>query len=84
MKKQGPGPTKKYNAAIRDALEELSPGEAYEGAWRQLEWYNVTDGAVSYDGTHYSYQVRRRGWTARSRADPLRVRRLRWNARRSS
>ncbi|GJN93791.1 hypothetical protein Rhopal_006849-T1 [Rhodotorula paludigena] len=57
MKKQGPGPTKKYNAAIRNALEELSPGEAYEGAWRQLEWYNVTDGAVSYDGTHYSYQV---------------------------
>ncbi|GJN93792.1 hypothetical protein Rhopal_006850-T1 [Rhodotorula paludigena] len=54
--KQGPERTKRYNAEIRKVLSEISPGELYQGAMHQLEWYNSTDGAVSFDGTHYSYQ----------------------------
>ncbi|GAA5869150.1 hypothetical protein JCM1840_004307 [Sporobolomyces johnsonii] len=57
MRIQGPEQTKGYNDAMRAILPTLSPGEIHEGAWRQLEWYNATEGGKSYDGTHYSYQV---------------------------
>ncbi|BGP51411.1 hypothetical protein JCM10450v2_007353 [Rhodotorula kratochvilovae] len=56
-KKQSKANTQRYNDEIRAVLPEISPGEIYEGAWRMLEWYNVTDGALSFDGTHYAYQV---------------------------
>lgn len=58
--KQGPERTKRYNAEIRKILPEISPGELYQGAMHQLERYNSTNGAVSFDGTHYSYQARPR------------------------
>jgi hypothetical protein len=39
-------------------LEERSAErEAYRGAARYLDFYPMSDGAVSYDGVHYPYQV---------------------------
>lgn len=55
---QGPEVTQKYNREMLAALEEVSPEGSIDGGWTMLQWYNVTDGAVSYDGTHYDYQVR--------------------------
>ncbi|BGO95332.1 hypothetical protein NBRC10512_004349 [Rhodotorula toruloides] len=54
---QGPEVTQKYNREMLAALEEVSPEGSIDGGWTMLQWYNVTDGAVSYDGTHYDYQV---------------------------
>lgn len=54
LETQGPAPTMRYNDEMNGVLAELSPGELSMGAWKQVEWYNTTDGALSYDGTHYS------------------------------
>lgn len=32
--------------------------EAELGGWRYLDYYGMSEGASSYDGTHYSLQVR--------------------------
>lgn len=56
---QGPEVTKQYNQELLSALEVVSPEASIDGGWTMLQWYNVTDGAVSFDGTHYDYQVRR-------------------------
>ncbi|GAA5981480.1 hypothetical protein JCM11641_004777 [Rhodosporidiobolus odoratus] len=56
---QGEENVKRYNREVGEALEAQSPGEfGEEGVgMKQVEWYNVTEGAESYDGSHYSYQV---------------------------
>ncbi|BGP27467.1 hypothetical protein JCM10295v2_006435 [Rhodotorula toruloides] len=54
---QGPEITQRYNREMLVALEEISPEGSIDGGWTMLQWYNVTDGAVSYDGTHYDYQI---------------------------
>ncbi|EGU11442.1 Glycoprotein gp2 [Rhodotorula toruloides ATCC 204091] len=54
---QGPDVTQRYNREMLAALDEVSPEGSIDGGWTMLQWYNVTDGAVSYDGTHYDYQV---------------------------
>ncbi|KAM0752174.1 hypothetical protein T439DRAFT_379278 [Meredithblackwellia eburnea MCA 4105] len=56
--KQGTEAILRFNDDIRrDVLPKLSPGQVSEGAMRSLEWYGITDGAFSYDGTHHSFQV---------------------------
>lgn len=45
------------NAGVLQELEKMSPGELTDGASKSMEWYSATDGAESFDGTHYSYQV---------------------------
>ncbi|GAA6037726.1 hypothetical protein JCM8097_002310 [Rhodosporidiobolus ruineniae] len=57
LQKQGPEVTREYNRAMRAAIDELGTGESVEGEWGWLEWYNSTEGAWSYDGTHYDTQV---------------------------
>lgn len=57
LAKQGPEAVQKFNREIRKVLPEMSPGRVEAGAMRSLEWFGVTDGAASYDGTHHSYQV---------------------------
>ncbi|GAA5933777.1 hypothetical protein JCM3775_000281 [Rhodotorula graminis] len=57
LPRQGAASTRQYNADVRELLDNVSPGEPSEGAWTMLEWYNVTDGAHSFDGTHYGFQV---------------------------
>ncbi|KAK4702720.1 hypothetical protein P7C70_g3500, partial [Phenoliferia sp. Uapishka_3] len=55
--KQGGAAVQKFNKEIQEALPTVSPGEVPFGALRSMEWYGVTDGAYSYDGTHHSYLV---------------------------
>ncbi|GAA5867346.1 hypothetical protein JCM8547_003315 [Rhodosporidiobolus lusitaniae] len=56
---QGERETKRYNKEVGGLLDALSPGEFVEedGRMKWVDWYGVTDGAESYDGSHYSYQV---------------------------
>ncbi|GAA5875154.1 hypothetical protein JCM1840_007267 [Sporobolomyces johnsonii] len=56
---QGADHVKRYNRDLENLLDVLAPGEIVDerGAMKVVDWYNVTDGAESYDGTHYSYQV---------------------------
>lgn len=61
LEKQGPEPVARYNRRIGEYIDALSPQGFAEpgGFFKQINWFNVTDGAASYDGTHYSFQVRR-------------------------
>jgi hypothetical protein len=56
---QGPQSVQRCNAEIGQIIDTLSPGEIIQkdGVLKMIDWYNVTDGAVSFDGTHYAYQV---------------------------
>ncbi|GAA5916366.1 hypothetical protein JCM6882_000865 [Rhodosporidiobolus microsporus] len=56
---QGEKNVKRYNGEVQQFLEAVAPGEFVEesAAMKVVDWYNVTDGAESYDGSHYSYQV---------------------------
>ncbi|GAA5824400.1 hypothetical protein JCM11251_000406 [Rhodosporidiobolus azoricus] len=56
---QGEKNVKRYNGEVKQFLDAVSPGEFVEedGPMKVADWYNVTDGAESYDGSHYSYQV---------------------------
>jgi hypothetical protein len=45
--RQGPNATRTYNFAMHDLLEQTSPGELSMGAWRQVDWFNSTDGGES-------------------------------------
>lgn len=44
LEAQGPEIVQKYNKAMKEVFEEESEGEVWEGAWRSLEWYGVTEG----------------------------------------
>ncbi|KAM0752156.1 hypothetical protein T439DRAFT_379262 [Meredithblackwellia eburnea MCA 4105] len=57
IKDQGPDVISNYNSKIRDFLKIASPEPLNEGGMKQLEWFEATNGAFSYDGTHHSYQV---------------------------
>ncbi|GAA5839055.1 hypothetical protein JCM9279_002578 [Rhodotorula babjevae] len=57
LPRQGAENTQRYNADVRELLGKVSPGEVHDGAWTMLDWYGMTDGALSFDGTHYAYQV---------------------------
>ncbi|GAA5891594.1 hypothetical protein JCM8208_007333 [Rhodotorula glutinis] len=57
LPRQGADNTQRYNADVRELLGKVSPGEASDGARTMLDWYGMTDGARSFDGTHYAYQV---------------------------
>ncbi|ORY89594.1 hypothetical protein BCR35DRAFT_299968 [Leucosporidium creatinivorum] len=47
-----------YNDVIAEALEVLAPGEAVgERMMSEVSWFAATEGAESYDGSHYSQQV---------------------------
>ncbi|KAI5478752.1 hypothetical protein MNV49_004677 [Pseudohyphozyma bogoriensis] len=56
-KSQGADASIGYNRIISRMIKIFSPGEAVEGAMQSVDWFNVTEGADSYDGTHYAYQV---------------------------
>ncbi|BGP56493.1 hypothetical protein JCM8202v2_004114 [Rhodotorula sphaerocarpa] len=56
--KQGPLKLAAYKEAAEKVLASYSSSPlATEGSWRYLDTWGMTDGAVSYDGSHYSYQV---------------------------
>ncbi|KAL8287455.1 hypothetical protein RQP46_003313 [Phenoliferia psychrophenolica] len=58
VKEQGPEAVKKYNALMKDEVEKLQPASSMmEGGVGFLDWYGMTSGASSFDGTHYSFQV---------------------------
>lgn len=61
MEGQGPMAVKNFNAKLQESITGMSPQNIIEpgGGIKLLDWYNMTDGATSYDGTHYSYQVSR-------------------------
>ncbi|KAK4698382.1 serine/threonine-protein kinase/endoribonuclease IRE1, partial [Phenoliferia sp. Uapishka_3] len=55
---QGSGKVKGYNTQMETAIKALRPGETMiEGAVGYLDWYGLTDGASSFDGTHYMWQI---------------------------
>jgi hypothetical protein len=55
---QGPHKVRIYKEEMPGLLEERSrEKEAYRGAARYLDFYPMSDGAISYDGVHYPYQV---------------------------
>lgn len=56
---QGREAVKKLNEGVQKELEAIGQGEIIDGATKSMEWFNATDGAESFDGTHYSYQVSR-------------------------
>ncbi|BGP17301.1 hypothetical protein JCM10213_009095 [Rhodosporidiobolus nylandii] len=59
VEEQGEKNVKRYNREVGSLLDALAPGEFVEesAAMKMVDWYNSTDGAESYDGSHYSYQV---------------------------
>ncbi|KAM0755398.1 hypothetical protein T439DRAFT_320089 [Meredithblackwellia eburnea MCA 4105] len=56
-KKQGPEAVTKYNNIMTERIRALHPGSVLEGAVGILSWYGLTDGAKSFDGTHYAFQI---------------------------
>ncbi|BGO95641.1 hypothetical protein NBRC10512_004316 [Rhodotorula toruloides] len=56
---QGPAAVQRYNAAMRRRLDGVQPGDQAlaEGRMGFLDYFGMTDGAKSFDGTHYMYQV---------------------------
>ena len=58
---QGPESVLSFNAAMKEELAKanavLGETDPSRGAWGAFDWYNITDGADSYDGTHYSFQI---------------------------
>merc|ERR1711939_5820 len=55
---QGGPPTARYNIAVRDVLQEINEGESVsEGRMTEIDFLNMTHGAIGYDDMHYSYQV---------------------------
>ena len=46
-----------FNREIESELEGLQKGRIVDGATGFVDWYGVTDGARSFDGTHYMFQV---------------------------
>ncbi|GAA5898487.1 hypothetical protein JCM6882_007794 [Rhodosporidiobolus microsporus] len=56
--RQGPHKVRAYREEVPLLLAERSKEkEMYRGAARYVDFYESTDGAVSFDGVHYSYQV---------------------------
>ncbi|KDE03267.1 hypothetical protein MVLG_06260 [Microbotryum lychnidis-dioicae p1A1 Lamole] len=53
---QGPEVVKKYNAKVKAHIAEQGT-DYLEGGMNFIPWFNATQGAQSYDGQHYSYQV---------------------------
>ncbi|KAM0752701.1 hypothetical protein T439DRAFT_286525 [Meredithblackwellia eburnea MCA 4105] len=56
---QGRTPVERYNEKMEKLISELGPrgGGIMEGAMGFISWFGLTDGAKSYDGTHYAYQI---------------------------
>lgn len=56
---QGRDSVKRLNEGMSEEVDALAAGEEemVRGALRSFDWYNATEGAESFDGTHYSYQV---------------------------
>lgn len=54
---QGPAVVEQYNHDLKELLEELSPGEAGTGGTSFVPFWGMSNGAYSFDGVHYSYQV---------------------------
>ncbi|GAA5972117.1 hypothetical protein JCM11641_002504 [Rhodosporidiobolus odoratus] len=56
--RQGPKKVKAFKNEVPMLLGERSwEREMYRGGARYIDYYEMSDGAVSYDGVHYSYQV---------------------------
>ncbi|GAA6015763.1 hypothetical protein JCM10207_008788 [Rhodosporidiobolus poonsookiae] len=56
--RQGPARVKAfYERLTADAKQRSVEGEFFRGGARVVDYYAATDGAVSYDGGHFSYQV---------------------------
>lgn len=59
MNKQGPQNVSRYNDEISQTLSQLQNPRTTlpEGRLGFMAAYGLTDGAVSFDGTHYMWQV---------------------------
>jgi hypothetical protein len=58
IEKQGRKVVAALNKGVAEEVERISPeGEIVEGRAKIFPTYNITEGAESFDGTHYSYQV---------------------------
>lgn len=55
---QGAGSVQDYNAQMKAGIDEVRTGRIVDGVTGWLDFYGMTDGAKSFDGTHYMYQVR--------------------------
>ncbi|GAA6057221.1 hypothetical protein JCM3770_003268 [Rhodotorula araucariae] len=59
FEKQGPHKVRAFKEQVEIAMRAHSPtSEAELGGWRYIDYYAMSEGAVSYDGTHYSMQGR--------------------------
>ncbi|GAA5993638.1 hypothetical protein JCM10908_000655 [Rhodotorula pacifica] len=55
---QGPQRLAPYKEEVVKILANVSESTLpQEGSWRYLDTWRMTEGAASYDGSHYSYQV---------------------------
>lgn len=56
---QGVVATQRYNREMKALIDRVNgpQKDVAQGAWAAVDFYNSTDGASSFDGTHYSYQV---------------------------
>ncbi|BGP41395.1 hypothetical protein JCM10449v2_005373 [Rhodotorula kratochvilovae] len=58
IEKQGPHKVRAFKEQVEIAMRAHSPvREAELGGWRYIDYYAMSAGAKSYDGTHYSMQV---------------------------
>lgn len=59
IRTQGPPRLAAYKKAMVEKLAQYSASPlAIEGSWRYLDTWRLSEGAVSYDGSHFSYQAR--------------------------
>lgn len=56
---QFPPQVRNYNSRIRKALSDLQPANPppAAGAFSIMEFYGMTDGAASFDGSHFMWQI---------------------------
>ncbi|GAA5941972.1 hypothetical protein JCM3775_004303 [Rhodotorula graminis] len=58
MERQGPHKVRAFKQQVEMAMRAHSPvAEAALGGWRYLDFYGMSEGALSYDSMHYSLQV---------------------------
>ncbi|KAM0790413.1 hypothetical protein ACM66B_003294 [Microbotryomycetes sp. NB124-2] len=59
LDKQGHDPVLRYNFAVEQTLDDIQPLKEplHDGRTGVLDFFGMTDGAESFDGTHYMYQV---------------------------
>ncbi|KAL8279987.1 hypothetical protein RQP46_007568 [Phenoliferia psychrophenolica] len=57
LPQQGVEAVKNYNAEMAARVEAMQPGRIVDGAMGVVDVYGMTDGARSFDGTHFMYQV---------------------------